>query len=99
VTQALSGLSGFSFFPLTPERKAICFQLQHLRAVFEHRQDKSEYLHLFNSQGAQRLKSRVLPIALPLHNRLALDKIPLDTSIHEGWQKSEPGCPLLRWLF
>lgn len=47
--QALSGLSSFSFFPLTSEEKAICSQLQHFGAVFEHRQDKSEYLHLFSS--------------------------------------------------
>lgn len=45
-----SELSGFDLFPSTLQEMAISSQLQHFRAVFEHRQDKSEYLHLFHSQ-------------------------------------------------
>jgi len=42
VTQAFSGLSGFSLFPLTLEEKSICSEFQH-SAVFEHKQDKFEH--------------------------------------------------------
>lgn len=43
-------LSGFDLFPLTLEEMAISSQLQHFRIVFDHRQDKAEYLHLLNTQ-------------------------------------------------
>lgn len=89
VTQALSG---FTLFPLTSEEKAVCSQLQHPRAVFEYNWDKSEYLHLFNSQGAWGLKRRVLPIAPPLHNRLSLEKIPLDLAFTRDGRNPDQGA-------
>lgn len=92
-----SELSGFDLFPLTLEEMAISSQLQHLRAVFEHKADKSEYLHLFHSQSVK-TKRRVFPIVATLHGRLYLEKIPSKPAFM-GWQKSQLGYPLLCWLF
>lgn len=93
-----SELSGFDLFPLTLEEMAISSQLLPFRAVFEHRKDKSEYLHLLNRVRSVKTKRRVFPIVPTLHRRLCLEKIPLGPAFM-GWKKSQLGSPLLCWLF